>query len=179
MREGSCNYGVGGLDCESLSLPLGSTAHFTLEGAPAGWTLSTDITGADCPGIPDMGTCAPALTAHLGSPPPTTTPVTTPPTTLPHKAPATTTPAAKPTEVAAHTVAAAAPTDPNAPVTSLPRTGANTVWLAWLAARILVLGGAFLVLRRWLTGREDRMRRATNASTTTPPLTTLVKEQDR
>jgi LPXTG-motif cell wall-anchored protein len=178
VRQGSCDYGAGGLDCENLGLPLGSTAHFTLEGAPAGWTLSTDITGADCAGIPDMGTCAPALTAHLGSPPPTTIPVTTPPTTVPAKPPATAAPAAKPTAVAAQTVAAAAPADPNAPVTSLPRTGANTVWLAWLAARILVLGGAFLVLRRWLAGREDRMRRATGASTA-PPLTTLVKEQDR
>jgi len=178
VRAGSCDYGAGGLDCENLGLPLGATAHFTLEGAPAGWSLTTDVTGADCAGIPDMGTCAPALAAHLDTPPPTTTPVTTPPTTVPAQAPATTTPAAKPTAVAAQTVKAP-PTDPNAPVTSLPRTGANTVWLAWLAARILLLGGAFLVLRRWLTGREDRMRRATDASTTTPPLTTLVKEQDR
>lgn len=174
----TCDYGLAGLDCENLGLPLGSTVHFSLDGAPAGWSLTTDVTGADCAGIPDMGTCAPALAAHLDTPPPTTTPATTPPTTVPPKAPATTTPAAKPTAVAAQTVKAQ-PTDPNAPVTSLPRTGANTVWLAWLAARILLLGGAFLVLRRWLTGREDRMRRATHASTSTPPLTTLVKEQDR
>ena len=64
----TCDYGLAGLDCENLGLPLGSTVHFSLDGAPAGWSLTTDVTGADCAGIPDMGTCAPALAAHLDTP---------------------------------------------------------------------------------------------------------------